>query len=117
MKKSGLYEETDNGFAYHRRAVPPIPGLDQDSRQGNGSVKEEPVGGALDKEKEAEAEAEMELEIMTRVCMMSYILHSHVSLSLSPPPHFLFPSLYYIYLPYSFPSPISPLSHTMSHII
>ena len=72
MKESDDYEETDNGFAYHRRAVPPIPGLDQDSRQGNGSLREEgpvAVGGALDKDKEAEAEAEMELEMITRVSM------------------------------------------------
>ena len=73
MKKSGPYEETDNGLAYHRRTIPPIPGLDQTSRHDNGSMKEvESVGGDLDKDEEAKAEAEMELEIMTRVCMVPH---------------------------------------------
>jgi hypothetical protein len=69
FKKLELTEETDGGFAYHHRAIPPIPGLNQNGAHGTGTMKEEEsVGGASDKEREAEAEAEMELEIMTRVC-------------------------------------------------
>ena len=72
MKELELTEETDNGFQYHHRAIPPIPGLDQNGGRGTGIMKEEEsVGGASDKEKEAEAEAEMELEIMTRVCKLT----------------------------------------------
>ena len=74
FKKLELTEETDGGFAYHHRAIPPIPGLNQNGAHGSGTMKEEgSVEGASDKEREAEDEAEIELEIVTRVCLTCYM--------------------------------------------
>ena len=76
FKKLDLTEETDGGFAYHHRAIPPIPGLNQNGAHGSGTMKEEEsVGGASDKEREAEAEAAIELEIITRVCVCLNLLY------------------------------------------
>ena len=89
FKKLELTEETDGGFAYHHRAIPPIPGLNHNGAHSTGTMKEEEsVGGASDKERETEAEAEMELEIMTRVhnsvmYCHNIVLHLSISLSLS----------------------------------
>ena len=83
FKKLELTEETDDGFAYHHRAVPPIPGLNQNRTHGTGTMKEEEsVGGVSDKEREAEAEAEMELEMMARV---NIIITLSLSVSLCSP--------------------------------